>query len=152
MTLSATADTPWGDLQVFVTHLTNGAEEVNRGQAASLLDFVNEHGKGPAIVAGDFNAPENSTQIVALSRAWLDLYRIANPDDEGLTCCADDLTEPSDERLEKRIDYVFLVPAGDRGYEVQGARRVLDRPYRSGDGWQWASDHVGLLVVLALKD
>ena len=148
--LHAIAVTPWGDLRVFVTHLTHGEQAVNEGQAASLSAFVQATGSGPAVVAGDFNAREDSPQIEALARAWVDAYRVANPDDPGLTCCADDLTRGPDEPLEKRIDYIFLVPASGWGAEVLAARRVLERPMPTRDGWLWASDHVGLLATIRL--
>ena len=142
--LRATAATPWGDLPLVVTHLTNGAPEVNRQQAAALVAFV---GDGPAIVAGDFNAEEGSPQMQALAARWVDAYRAAHPDDPGWTCCVDDLTAGPEEPLEKRIDYVFVVPGS--GAKVVSARRVLDQPARLAGGWLWASDHVGLLVEIS---
>jgi len=54
--LGATAVTPWGDVRVFVTHLTNGEAEINHGQAMSLLSFVGAASDGVALVGGDFNA------------------------------------------------------------------------------------------------
>jgi endonuclease/exonuclease/phosphatase family metal-dependent hydrolase len=29
-----------------------------------------------------------------------------------------------------------------------GAQKVFNQPFRVNDGWQWASDHVGLLVEI----
>jgi endonuclease/exonuclease/phosphatase family metal-dependent hydrolase len=65
--LQATAVTPWGDLRVVSTHLTHGDPAVNETQAASLIAFVNasDTGAPPAVVAGDFNAREDSAQIQA---------------------------------------------------------------------------------------
>lgn len=146
--LHATAITPWGGVDVFVTHLTNADPEVNLGQAQGLMAFVGATAGEAAVVAGDFNAQEVSPQIRMLAREWVDAYRRANPNDEGLTCCVDDLAAPPGEPLEKRIDYVFAVPRGGRGVQVLSARRVLDGPFELSDGWQWASDHVGLLVEL----
>jgi endonuclease/exonuclease/phosphatase family metal-dependent hydrolase len=148
--LHATAVTPWGDVDVFVTHLTNGDPEINRKQAASLMAFV-AGGEGQvAVVAGDLNATEDSPQIRILDREWVDAYRAVHPDDPGLTCCVDDLVRGSGEPLEQRIDYVFLARPAGRGAKVTDARRVLNQPFRGSDGWQWASDHVGLLVTLEL--
>ena len=109
MVLGATAATPWGDVRVYVTHLTNGDSAINQGQAADLAAFVEQSGGGPALVAGDFNATEDEPQIQALG--WIDTYRAANPADPGWTCCVDDLSAGPGEPLEERIDYLFLVPA-----------------------------------------
>lgn len=149
--LRATASTPWGDVDVFITHLTHGADEVNRQQTLSLLDFVHRTVGNPALVAGDLNARENSPQIRALRERWVDTYRVVHPEDPGFTCCVRDVRSGPEEVLEKRIDYVFLVPGGDRELKVVSAQRVLDRPVRTAGGWLWASDHVGVLVELAVS-
>ena len=149
--LGATATTPWGDVCIFATHLTDGDPEINRAQAASLMAFVDKSGAGPAVVAGDFNATENSPQIQALARRWVDTYRAVHPIEPGFTCCVSDLSAGPDEPLEKRIDYVFLVPGTPPEMQVIGSHRVLNRPFRQGDGWQWASDHVGVLTTLRLR-
>ena len=107
--LKATAETPRGDVDIIVTHLTHGDPQVNRGQVEALKEFVERAAAGrPTIVAGDFNALEDSSQVAGLG--WIDTYRASNPDDPGLTCCVDDLAAGPAESLEKRIDYVFLVP------------------------------------------
>ena len=159
--LRATAATPWGPVQVTVTHLTHGEPDLNAGQAASLGGFVAGAGEGPALVAGDFNAKEDEPQIRALG--WVDAYREAHPEDPGFTCCVDDLVEGRVDELDKRIDYLFLVPSSRT--KVVSSRRVLDRPSRppeapgkrwhsQGDRWDgsllWASDHVGLLSEIEL--
>ena len=105
--LGATAVTPLGDVRVFVTHLTNGRPEVNRAQASALMALVGATGQGPAVVAGDFNATEDSPQIKAITSAWVDTYRAAHPDDNGHTCCVDDLSRGPGEPLEKRIEAVY---------------------------------------------
>lgn len=150
--LGATADTFWGLVRVYSTHLTNGEPEVNAGQATSLAAYVARSGAGPALVGGDFNAEEGEPQIRALD--WVDTYRQANPGDPGFTCCVGALTSGTAEAghfmdLDKRIDYLFLEPA--RRAEVVSSRRVLDEPYWTGGVWLWASDHVGLLSEIELK-
>jgi endonuclease/exonuclease/phosphatase family metal-dependent hydrolase len=146
--LWATAVTPWGDLQVLTTHLTHGDPEINHAQAAMLASFVAKAGDGPAVIAGDLNAVEDSPQIEMLTERWTDAFRAAAPVDSGPTCCIDDLTAGPTEPLEGRIDYLFLVPG--QGASVVTAQRVLDRPHQIDQGWQWASDHVGLLIGIAL--
>ncbi len=147
--LQATAATPWGDLCVVSTHLTHGDPAVNEAQATSLIAFVSGTTSGsPAVVAGDFNAHEDSSQIGALYAAgWVDTFRAAHPGDPGFTCCVDDLTGP-DQALDKRIDYIFLIP-GDGSFSIVDSRVVLDRALPSGDGHLWASDHAGLLTTLS---
>ncbi|RME44733.1 MAG: hypothetical protein D6791_12515, partial [Chloroflexi bacterium] len=149
--LAATAATPWGDIRVFVTHLTNGEPAINRAQATSLMSFVETSGGGPAIVAGDFNAKEDSPQIQALAGRWVDTYRAAHPADVGYTCCVDDLTGRSAASLDERIDYLFLVPGEGLTTRVVDSRRILDQPVQMGQGWQWASDHVGLLSTIEIE-
>ncbi len=145
--LHATASTQWGDVGVFVTHLTHGDDDVNRQQASSLLRFVTA-GRGPAIVAGDFNATEDSPQIQAITGQWIDTYRAATPEADEPTCCIDDLAGGPAERPKVRIDYVFLAPRPGGGLAVQSAQRVFDQPFAVAGGWLWASDHVGLLVTI----
>ena len=140
--LRATADTPWGPLRIFATHLTHDNPRANEGQAAALAAFVATSGQGPAVVAGDFNATEDAPQIQALG--WVDTYRQAHPDEPGYTCCVDDLAGGPDQALDKRIDYLFWVADGAAG-RVVGSRRVLDEPFTSEGGWLWPSDHVGVL-------
>jgi endonuclease/exonuclease/phosphatase family metal-dependent hydrolase len=147
--LRATAATPWGDVGVFTTHLTDGDREVNRQQAESLLSFVAASGSGPAVVAGDLNAVPDSTQIETLAQQWTDTRLAASPGDDGFTCCIDDLNAEIAESLDERIDYLFLVPAN--GTRVVASQRVLDQPFRLDYGWQWASDHVGLLAAIELQ-
>jgi endonuclease/exonuclease/phosphatase family metal-dependent hydrolase len=148
--LHAMASTPSGDVGVFVTHLTHGDDDVNRQQATSLLRFVGA-GRGPAIVAGDFNATEDSPQIQSITAQWIDTFRAATPEADGSTCCIDDLTMGRDERPAVRIDYVFLVPRPDGGVTVLSAQRVFDQPFAVPGGWLWASDHVGLLVTIEVE-
>lgn len=146
--LGATAVTPWGDLPVFTTHLTHGDAETNRGQAASLKAFVDGATEGPALVAGDFNAVEGSPQIQTLR--WVDTYRMAHPGEDGFTCCVEDLTAGPDGLLDKRIDYVFLVP-GSGQTRVIASHLALAEPFEVEPGWLWASDHGGLLTEVALE-
>lgn len=148
--LQATAETPWGELRLVSTHLTNGEVKINREQAASLEAFLGKDRERAAIMAGDFNAEEDSPQIKALSNHWVDTFRSLHPNDDGNTCCIDDLQGPPGEPLEERIDYIFLV-SGGLNPKVLESKRILDQPVTSADGWQWASDHLGLFVILELE-
>ena len=148
VTVGATAVTPQEEVTLFVTHLTDKDPQVNRRQAESLRIFIEGHAKSLTFVAGDFNTQENSPQIKGLSNHWIDAFRTTHPGNQGFTCCIDNLVSGPGEPLEKRIDYVFLV----RGEGVDGdslsVQHVFDQPFPVGSGWQWASDHTGLLVEL----
>jgi endonuclease/exonuclease/phosphatase family metal-dependent hydrolase len=143
--LSATARTPWGDVTFVDAHLTNLAAQKNLGQANSLLAFVEDLPAGMQLVAGDFNAREDSPQIRMLSNSWIDVYRSLHPGEPGLTCCIDDLNAPPGEPLEQRIDYQFLVDGRGR---ILRADLAFNQPADRGGTWQWPSDHIGLLVEL----
>lgn len=145
VTLGASAVTPWGELFFYVAHLTDKNPKVNEGQAEELKSFVESHTNGLAIVAGDFNAKEDSPQIQRLASVWTDTYRVAYPDDAGLTCCIDELKANPGELLEERIDYIFLVHEIGKIIRVE---HVFDHPFKVGDGWHWASDHTGLMVEI----
>ena len=150
--LDATAVTDWGEVTFFVTHLTDKNPEVNQRQVEALLDFVGSHTDGLAVVAGDFNAGENSSQITALASVWTDAYRVMHPSEAGLTCCIDGLNTGPREPLEKRIDYVFLVTKPGDKTQIVDAQHAFDQPFPVQGGWQWASDHTGLLVELAIMN
>jgi endonuclease/exonuclease/phosphatase family metal-dependent hydrolase len=146
--LQATVSTPWGDLRVVSTHLTHGEPAINEAQAESLIAFVSGSSSvTPAVVAGDFNARQDSPQIGSLYAAgWIDTFRTAHPGEPGLTCCVDDLTD-ADQDLDRRIDYIFLIP-GDGSFSIVDSRVVFDQALPGGDGPLWASDHAGLLAEL----
>jgi endonuclease/exonuclease/phosphatase family metal-dependent hydrolase len=146
--LHVVAQTPAGPLDLYVTHLTNGAAHLNRVQADALLAYVERTARHPALVAGDFNAQEDSLQIRKIGQEWMDAYRIANPDIPGLTCCIEHLSSPPGNPLTKRIDYIFVVPAAGVQLNVSSVQVVFDQPQRIETGWLWASDHAGLLVTI----
>ena len=145
VSLGATAMTPGGEIRFFVAHLTDKDPHVGEGQADALQAFVEQSSSGMAVVAGDFNAREDSPQIRKLSTVWIDTYRFMHPGDEGHTCCIDNLEASSGESLEERIDYVFLVQGKDK---LVSAEHAFYEPFRVADGWQWASDHTGLMVEI----
>jgi len=147
VSLRASAVSPWGTLPIYVAHLTHSDPEISLAQAHSLLAFVDRSQSAPAVVAGDFNATEDTPQIQAMSQQWIDAYR-ATSQDRGATCCIDDLTAAPGHPLEKRIDYLFLVPG--LGARVVSSQRVLAEPHQVGEDYLWASDHAGLLVEIGL--
>ena len=146
--LMATADTPGGDVDFLVTHLTDKDPQANRGQVASLRSFVDKYIENVVVISGDFNATDDSLQVTGLARDWMDVFKNVYLSDPGLTCCIDNLSSGPEESLEKRIDYIFLVRKTGENGKIGSAEYVFDHPFSTGDGWQWASDHVGLMVVV----
>jgi endonuclease/exonuclease/phosphatase family metal-dependent hydrolase len=144
--LHATAVTPQGKVGVFVTHLTNGDPGINYEQVLTLKQFVERSTEPLKIVAGDFNAIPESPQMKILNQGWADGYRLANPSAEDLTCCIEDLTAPAGDKLEKRIDYIFLVSEDTSHTHVSKASLVFAQAYETADGFLWASDHAGLVI------
>ena len=92
--LGATAIRPEGDVGVYVTHLTNGDPEINRSQAESLVSFVASGSDDFAILAGDFNATDDSPQIEPVTQQAVDIYGATHAEGSGFTCCVDDLSSP----------------------------------------------------------
>lgn len=121
-----TADTEAGPVVVFSVHLTNRAGEVNAAQIRSLVDAVERERRGlPAVVAGDFNAPEDAPQIRGLPAHWHDAFREARPHAPG----------PTSVDSGRRIDYIFLV-------DGNGVRwTILDADTFGGEA---ISDHRGV--------
>jgi endonuclease/exonuclease/phosphatase family metal-dependent hydrolase len=146
--LGAVALTPWGRVTFVDTHLTDQAPQKNSGEAQSMRKFVEALPGDLRVVVGDFNAREDSPQIRLLSAVWSDAFRMAHPGEAGLTCCIDDLKAAPTEPLEERIDYIFLTGASRPAGRVISIRRVFDEPFPQEGGWQWASDHVGLMLEL----
>ncbi len=150
--LGVTSRTPQGDLDIVVSHLTNGDHELNLGQANNLEEFVLNTRKRPVIVAGDFNASENSAQIAHLSGQWTDVYRAYQAEDPGLTCCVNNLKAPPSEPLEERIDYVFLIQGTQGNIRIRDVELMANEPQSVDNGWLWLSDHIGLVVTLEFID
>ena len=151
--LRATLATPWGPLDVYVTHLTNSGDATkNAAQAQALADWIASRPRElPAVLMGDFNAEEGSATIDLLTERFVDVFRAFDPGGPGHTCCQDAVTDaqPAEER--KRIDYLFLVPAEAFAGQAAEARVFLDEPFELADGSAlWASDHFGVVAALRL--
>ncbi len=142
--LRATLDTSMGDIDVYTTHLTNGDPQINQQQAAALSAYT--RGTNLGILAGDFNAEPQSSQIESLQSQWVDAFASSMGTQALNTCCIDDLTV-RDQQVHKRIDYLFLSPtlAKPNHLEIQ---LVFDQPYPLDKGWLWVSDHFGLMVTM----
>src|SRR5262249_33640968 len=138
--LYAELRTPAGVLAAFSAH-TSG----DTCQAHAIADLVRIHaGALPAVVMGDFNAPESSPGVRVLTRetGFVDAFAFANPAAPGFTD-GQDLTSARPTTTQ-RIDYVFLAP----GRAVAG-RVVRTQPSAWGRV-RCPSDHYGVLAEVAL--
>jgi endonuclease/exonuclease/phosphatase family metal-dependent hydrolase len=133
-----------------VTHLTNGDPEINRAQAKSLMTFLASRDDDLTILAGDFNATDDSPQIETITKQAVDIYGAVHAEDSGFTCCLDDPSSSSRDQLVKRIDYVFLFVSPAHDVQVLDCDLVLNEPFPSPRGWLWVSDHVGLMATLEM--
>ena len=113
-----------------------------------MKHFVERSDEPMKIVAGDFNAISESPQVITLTQEWSDSYRLANPSEQGFTCCIEDLTDGSEGALEKRIDYIFLVAEESIPTPLHAAQQVFAQPYETAYGPLWVSDHTGLFVKI----
>jgi endonuclease/exonuclease/phosphatase family metal-dependent hydrolase len=142
--LRADVRTPWGEVAVFSTHVSR-----DDCQVARVGEIVRaEARRRPAVVMGDFNAAESLSAIAALNGdGFVDAYRAANPEGDGLTVWQRPWAE--DATVRRRVDYILVAGAGA---DVACASRViLDRPRRLPDGRTlWPSDHYGVLADLRL--
>ena len=151
--LRGTVTTPWGDIDVYSTHLTNQEEpEAKAEQASAIVEWIENRASDlPALLMGDFNAREGSSTIDLVAGAFVDVYRAVDPDGPGYTCCQDAVSVAEPDADLKRIDYMFIAPGGSFAGEVVNARVFLNAPFELADGTQlWATDHYGLITELRL--
>ena len=147
--LGATVLTPMGNLGLVVTHLTSESLSVAELQATQLQGFVEAQANLVTLVAGDFNSPQNSPQIVKLAQGWQDTYRVIHPNEPGYTCCIDNLQAQAAVPVNERIDYIFLAHQSGDSWIVTTAEKLFDHAFAVNNGWQWASDHEGLMVEIS---
>jgi endonuclease/exonuclease/phosphatase family metal-dependent hydrolase len=145
--LRAAVETPRGRVQVFSTHLSHDA-----CQAKRLGEIVRAYtGPLPALVMGDFNAPESTAWIKNLVRdaALVDAYRVANPTAAGATVWQ--RPEAPDPTVTRRVDFIFVQPGTAPRLRVRASDVVLSTPGRLANGVTlWPSDHYGVLAELML--
>lgn len=152
-----------GGLDVFSTHLTSLAESgALRERQCVEIDRVvrscaDPSSPLPPVLAGDFNADPDSTEIRFLcgltsldgrSTYWQDAWRVAGPSwsSPGWTWDNRNVFAAADFEPDRRIDYVFVGwrrPGG--AGQVESCRVVCDRAV---DG-VFPSDHFGVLAEIA---
>jgi endonuclease/exonuclease/phosphatase family metal-dependent hydrolase len=149
-----------GGVDVFSTHLNWKFDDAitREQQVVEVVAFIDEHrdssSERPPVLAGDFNAEPDSTEIRFLtgnavlggrSVYFQDAWRVAGGRGPGWTWdnrnpYAHTVREP-----DRRIDYVFGGWLHNAKGAVESARVVCDRALTG----TFASDHFGLLADIA---
>lgn len=137
--LAASIQTPFGSVNAVSAHL--GFIPVqNAGQTSRLRRWVKQLSPHtPALIGGDFNAPEFMPHITRTQKEWIDLYRQKRPKKKALSF---EMRLPGGASWRARFDYLFLQPAG-KDWQVLDAR-YLDPPI------PYFSDHRPVLAKIAL--
>ncbi len=139
-------------LRFATTHLEVGAiEPIQRLQAGELLGELSVEPL-PTILLGDFNSDANGTGTQTygdlIGAGLVDVWNVANPDENGFTGsqAEDLLNTPS--ALSKRIDLIFV--RNSDGFRVLKAHRVGEDPSNRTPSGLWPSDHAGVVASLRL--
>ena len=149
-------------LDMFATHLNWKFDDgiTREAQVQEVAAFIDEHADPtsalPPILAGDFNAEPDSTEIRFLtgsttidgkSTYYQDAWRVAGGRGEGFTWDNRNINAAAEREPDRRIDYIF---SGWRKDNTKGAGRVAfacvvcDRALTGA----FASDHFGLFAEI----
>lgn len=150
-----------GGVDVFCTHLNWRYDDgvVREAQVQRLAEYVAERADPaaplPPVVAGDFNADPDSTEMRFLtglasldgrSVYFQDAWRVAGGAGPGWTWDNRNPFAAAEHEPDRRIDYVLVGwRRGSGAGRVESARVVCDRALTG----TFASDHLGLYVELA---
>ncbi|MDQ3107770.1 MAG: endonuclease/exonuclease/phosphatase family protein [Actinomycetota bacterium] len=150
-----------GGVDVFTTHLTSLYEcgEQRERQVVRIDEVIRAEADPasalPPILAGDFNAEPDSTEIRFLtgstslqgrSTYYQDAWRVAGGREPGWTWSNANPFAAAEHEPDRRIDYVFAGWRRDDGRgRITACSVVADRPL-SGT---WPTDHFGLLADIA---
>ena len=147
-------------LDLFCTHLTHfhSAGNLREGEVAEIVRLIEERADPqatlPPILAGDFNAEPDSTEIRHLcglsslaghSTYFQDAWRVAGEDGPGWTWDNHNPFAAAQHELDRRLDYVFVGWRKNGSGRVQSAEVVCDRSLTG----TFASDHFGLAVEIS---
>jgi endonuclease/exonuclease/phosphatase family metal-dependent hydrolase len=149
-----------GGIDMFATHLNWKFDDgiTREAQVLEVDEFVRSHADPaaplPPVLAGDFNAEPDATEIRFLSGTatlagrsvyYQDAWRVAGARGPGLTWDNRNPYAFSVREPDRRIDYVFVGWRHDAKGRVESARVVCDRALTG----TFASDHFGLLAEIA---
>lgn len=157
--LFAAVDSPFGQIPVFVTHLSwqLHRSDVRQQQVAFIAQRVRELAPVdgfPPVVMGDFNAEPESDEIrylrgfnARLGRSvyFADCFAAAGDGTPGYTYARDNPYALRAHEPNRRLDYVF-VRGPDRQLrgEPLSARLCFHRP----ENGVWPTDHYGVLAEI----
>ncbi len=160
--LEAHVETPWGNLPVFVTHLTWRLDHghVRALQARAVADVIeascpSREGLSPVLI-GDFNAEPDSdemrffrglTGLGGTGVFYQDAFLLAGRGDGTTFSKRNPFAAPLREP-ERRIDYVFVRGHDDpaRHGEILEARVCMDEPYEG----TYPTDHFAVLAEIGV--
>lgn len=147
-------------IDVFATHLNWRYEDgaIRERQVVALLDTVDRladpQSPMPPIIAGDFNAEPDATEIRHVtglaslngrSTYYQDAWRVGGGRGPGWTWDNRNPFAAAEHEPDRRIDYVFAGWRRDGGAgRIESARVVCDRSLTG----VYATDHFGLLAEL----
>ncbi len=147
-------------LDVFATHLNWKFDDgiTRETQVQEVATFIDTHSDPaaalPPILAGDFNAEPDSTEIRFLtglttlegrSVYYQDAWRVAGGREPGWTWDNRNPYAHAVREPDRRIDYVFVGWRHDAKGRVESARVICDRVLTK----TFASDHFGVLAEIA---
>jgi endonuclease/exonuclease/phosphatase family metal-dependent hydrolase len=157
--LSITVDAPVGPISFTVTHLNWRAHHgmVRERQVAAVADLVlrrRPRDGFPPILAGDFNAAPEATEIRFLtglhafdgrSVFFHDAWAVAGDGGPGVTWSHRNPYARMGLEPQARIDYIFVgYPQLDGTGYIERCRVVCDQ----GEDGVWPSDHLGVYAEL----
>jgi endonuclease/exonuclease/phosphatase family metal-dependent hydrolase len=133
-----------GEIDVYITHLTGGADRVRLAQAENFAQFVKDtRGDGPILIMGGFGSPpESDIHQVLINLGVEDVAAAEVENGPLLTCCRETIVGEQPE-VSGRTDYIFAA-----GWSVKSVSTFgLVPRKRADDMLVYASDHNGLLAV-----
>lgn len=130
-------------LNVYATHLhwTDEGAAIRVQQVADLMQYIAATSKGfPSVVAGDFNATADSSELAVVRTDFVDAYGSQHPDADIVSSSTLNLKYFAP----KRIDHIFFKRDA---IQPVSSQIILNRADAHG---VWASDHYGMLAILRL--
>lgn len=121
MALGTSVESSLGEFDVYSVHLGLLGSQ-NKKQFFRLRDWVDRNSKiAPAVIGGDFNAGEKSSQVQEASGFWHDSYRSKNPNRNEYS---HELRWPWGGVINRsRLDYLFM-RQGKSSWNIEAAWHV----------------------------
>jgi beta-glucosidase len=130
------------EVDAYSTHLHHTAQggSIRATQIRHLLAYVDStKGKGPVVIAGDFNAELGTPEMTLTSAKYVDTFKAVHPKAtraEALTFNARFGVDPG------AIDHIFVEKKGFKPVASEVIFRTV------GPDSVWASDHYGVVAKL----